>query len=886
LEVFNSREVLSWVPQPFLSPSSRLIESVKKIWSVIKDLSPSLFGALGFEVKATIKSSGSQVVSVRDSLKNERLAAGPQQQEQKPDNVPLVAIRANTESGSEYMVVTNKKIDAKTIDSTIDASLKNADYNKVSVAEAGKAIGPNAVKNFTDTLAKQGIKYDALVGAVDNKTGVVFLFAIDAKKGVVAYTNQGITGEQEITTTSFLVKNGKVTQMSGKVFRGDQVINYKQIFGAGQVQAAMAEIKSAEFTKGSEADVAFSAVMANAQQMREETLEDGTLLTRTYLSLGSNGELRVSASENAIFDNGNVTGYVLRVYDENGGGMVFARKTTDKYAAQTGTFLMANLKITEAISALKSNVQTASLGQLISALSQSGAIQGNVLMYSEKDMKGNMVKGVVMDEASGILKAVVDYDDKGGVAVTVMKSSDLASAKKAFDGQSNVTFKSFDTMKGKEQTELVASLPALGRRNAAILADRARAFHESYMQQAAATIMKELLGGIEAKDRNFPMPKGVADSLGLHPKSYMRVTDILTTKDDKQLLKVQFITIGKSGEEVVGQGWVIPGLAMGEDANHTIIAKDGRDGPQGTTVGPDLETVSGKIGVMLDAKKLSSVLAGATSLRDTLELGAPSLWDFSLSDAAIQVQSIVRISLDLFVPGTILNAVLGSLGNLSDHDRELNLTKESLVEGLGRVGEAMDAIKNDMGQLTTQALQLENHGKIMNQLFKTAGLDGEVTRSAVEAFTQISGLKNISARMMSLENDVLEWGFEMDSIQTMGDAKKAAQSLNAIKKELSSLKEMISTGTRVLDKRIQLTFEVEKSLVEMIKNPEKSDRGQQKTYRPVSDSSGRESSSRTHLSEVQNRAHFGDGKPGRTVSGTNGTGTVGGGHGYTFSHAR
>jgi hypothetical protein len=349
-----------------------------------------------------------------------------------------------------------------------------------------------------------------------------------------------------------------------------------------------------------------------------------------------------------------------------------------------------------------------------------------------------------------------------------------------------------------------------------------------WIKADVATIMKKIFGGIEAKDRNFPMPKGVADSLGLHPKSYMRVTDILTTKDDKQLLKVQFITIGKSGEEVVGQGWVIPGLAMGEDANHTIIAKDGRDGPQGTTVGPDLETVSGKIGVMLDAKKLSSVLAGATSLRDTLELGAPSLWDFSLSDAATQVQSIVRISLDLFVPGTILNAVLGSLGNLSDHDRELNLTKESLVEGLGRVGEAMDAIKKDMGQLTTQALQLANHGKIMNQLFKTAGLDGEVTRSAVEAFTQISGLKNISARMMSLENDVLEWGFEMDSIQTMGDAKKAAQSLNAIKKELSSLKEMISTGTRVLDKRIQLTFEVEKSLVEMIKNPEKSIEGNRK----------------------------------------------------------
>jgi len=514
--------VATLVSTAITSPS-RLLALGSEIWAEIKGLSPTLFGGLGFEVKATVNSIDAQVETVRESGRMDRLSLDSQPKEKSIGGNTL-GLLGNSDRENEYVLVTNKTIDAGKLESVIDSALEAVDLKKISVADAGKAIGPDAVKNFQNTLAKQGIKYDSLVGAVDNKTGVVFLFAIDAKKGVVAYTNQGISGEQEITTTSFMVKNGKVTQMTGKVFRGDQVINYKQIFGAEQARAAMADIQKAEFVKGSEADSAFSNVMAQATQMREETLEDGTLLTRTYLAVGTNGELRVSASENAVFDDGNLTGYVLRVYDENGAGMVFARNTKERYANKTGTFDTAALKVAEAISALKSsaNPQAAGLANLINALSGTGSIQGNILLYQEKDMAGNRVKDVVMDNDNGTLKAVVDYKN-GGVVVTVMKAGDLDAVKKSFEGQGNVTFKSFDKLKGKEQTEFLSSLPSLGHRNAALLADKARAMQEALVAAMAVKKLGEAFG-LETNDIFLPLPAGMATQLGLAEGTVLQAT--------------------------------------------------------------------------------------------------------------------------------------------------------------------------------------------------------------------------------------------------------------------------------------------------------------------------------------------------------------------------
>jgi len=348
-------------------------------------------------------------------------------------------------------------------------------------------------------------------------------------------------------------------------------------------------------------------------------------------------------------------------------------------------------------------------------------------------------------------------------------------------------------------------------------------FQESFLKQAAASAIKELFGGIESSEQNFKLNDVLAEGLGLPMNSFMRVRDILTTKNNELVLALDFILLGENGETVVGRGYAIPGSAFGETADHSVLVRNGPKDARATVMNSDHMPIAGKVNIRVTADQLNKVLAGTKSLQESLGFNR-SEWVFPAPERLAEAAGKWTVGmLDLFIPSTLRAAVMASLGD--GKGDELSGLKSTLSSEIGALAGELSQTADNLKVLSLQADQLEAHGKILGELLKAAGFGNDLTLSALAAFGEVDGLSTLTDQYERLESrlEVLDKDFE--TAGTADELKQIKVEIETVKRQMESLGKTIGEGTKDLSSRIEMAIKIESKLSDILRDPSKADVG-------------------------------------------------------------
>ena len=188
------------------------------------------------------------------------------------------------------------------------------------------------------------------------------------------------------------------------------------------------------------------------------------------------------------------------------------------------------------------DMKAGAMKTLVNLLGLGGTTGGALLVYAET-AKGVLRKSVLMEEKTGVLRGVVE-EVEGKTVVTVFSAQD----KKLMEGQAGkfgagAVVRDFSGMGLKEQNEVMASLPAMGKRDSAAVMTKLMAIQTAMTQaKMEATLMDSF--GMEGKDRMLALPEGMAVGLGLKPGTILKVERLKEEADGGIVLEGSLLSEG------------------------------------------------------------------------------------------------------------------------------------------------------------------------------------------------------------------------------------------------------------------------------------------------------------------------------------------------------
>lgn len=204
----------------------------------------------------------------------------------------------------------------------------------------------------------------------------------------------------------------------------------------------------------------------------------GSVLTRTYLKSKAKAQTpSVVCSENAEFNEGEVSGYLLRTFDEKASkeiskdipgtitlqGKVYKTDVLDgKYHKPVGEFVVAELGSVDDLARLKQGV--------LPALEISTTAQAGLVLYREADATGAILKEIAIEKNDQLVCMVEYKTDKR--TVTVFNDKLMAELKKKDSLNKDYKIQDIGSLTNDAMLQLYAGLPVTTNHNRGAVASK------------------------------------------------------------------------------------------------------------------------------------------------------------------------------------------------------------------------------------------------------------------------------------------------------------------------------------------------------------------------------------------------------------------------------
>jgi hypothetical protein len=580
----------------------------------------------------------------------------------------------------DYLMLSQRtgKMEGNLSQKEIESVLSSMKDIKVLEAQVLEKEFGNTLGMAKDKLIAAGLmsKEAQMVGVEINNQK----FALFIEKGEIRgalYKNA--SGQNELKSfTKFEYEGGKVVKAEGKIYReiGGQLkeVGEFRYLAGNQAKQAIETFVKGNVSKEAEG---IAQALSKANQVYQEITKDSQGKehnSRTvFLGEDKNGSAMILASEHANYDSsGKLSGYTLRTYDymshpsplartgelgEGGGegnilaqGKVYTRtlESGSQYAKASAEFVIAKM----GGNALQK------LGNLTGQIAQQLGLGGNVslLVYNEVNLQtGQLNKGIVLDEQTGALKYIVDKT-KDGMVITVFSASEKQALKNAIAkgalkdvipapdrsrgqapaGIHGVDVRLFSDISEQQQSEILASLPAMSKHDNAITTQKIVAMQTQLAASMAQKALKAAgfeLDGVKLGDNTFlPVPIAVArlmaKFLGISEEAVANMTFNLTdlkTIEGKGIVIEGTVGIGLNGKDRksvnIFSGQMVKGMVSDpsviKDGTSVMAFKDKQGNILNAvayTPNRDIEDGYEVTAITIDANKLSSLLSGAKSI--------------------------------------------------------------------------------------------------------------------------------------------------------------------------------------------------------------------------------------------------------------------------------
>jgi hypothetical protein len=348
-----------------------------------------------------------------------------------------------------------------------------------------------------DSLAKQNISYDTILGAKINQQDVALFFKGDQ---LVAAGFVNAAGSKDVRTFLFTFKNGKVDTVTGNIHT--EAGDFSFVFGMKGSQAYKQTMQTlGDHLAGSR----LSYIKDSTNAIYTEKDKEGNVTRQVYLNTDSHGDATVVASEHRLADGSQR----LLVY----------------HAAQAGTDTKYRGEILEqsgkkgayepvgefTIRQTAGDTGAVKLGKsLLEALGLGGHTR---IIYDETIREGTHAgrRQISMDPATGRLQYVYSPDALNGKGRLVVFGQNIAVLQHAAPG---VYIVDYHALSPTAKRDLMSSLPVMDKRDPSMLTSKLvglqQAIVTARLAHAAPTLEKY---GIKVDGDKLILPIGLLRGL-------------------------------------------------------------------------------------------------------------------------------------------------------------------------------------------------------------------------------------------------------------------------------------------------------------------------------------------------------------------------------------